>query len=172
MKTEITEKIKKWILLLFVRILWNWKTFGRMYTGNKWNTSRLLSANGPYSSQNVIKCFFISPACLTVWLPILKLRTCSMITNGTEMRGKKCWIKMEWTIYTDHAHYVHLPNTVLVPVLLAKSLWPIKAWTPQDVWRCAVVPGTKMLATDHWTPARWGPHWSDLFLQHIPRMLD
>lgn len=32
--------------------------------------------------------------------------------------------------------------------MLPKQLWPIKAWTPQDHWRCPVLSGTKMLAAD------------------------
>jgi len=34
---------------------------------------------------------------------------------------------------------------MLVPFLLPKQPWPVKAWTPLDPWRCAVVSGTKML---------------------------
>lgn len=50
-------------------------------------------------------------------------------------------------IWTDQvSHQDHLPNIVLVFLLLPKQSWPVKA--PLDIWSCAVVPSIKMLATD------------------------
>lgn len=34
------------------------------------------------------------------------------------------------------------------PHLMSKQHWPVEVWIPLNTWRCAVIPGTKMLATD------------------------
>lgn len=50
-----------------------------------------------------------------------------------------------WIIYTSEPqHYNHLPNIVSVCHLLSKQPWTVEA--AQDLWRCAVVSGTKTLA--------------------------
>ncbi len=84
---------------------------------------------------------------------------------------KKKDVDVEVGIYTDQAwHYDHLPNIVLVPLLLPKQPWPIVAWTPLDPWRCAVVSGTKMLAADPLSLVSWevGPPWIGLVCSSHP----
>ena len=44
---------------------------------------------------------------------------------------------------------------MLLPLVPPKQLWPVKAWTPQDLWMCPLVSGTKILAADHLCPVSY-----------------
>ncbi len=61
----------------------------------------------------------------------------------------------------------------VLPVL-TKQLWCIKAWTPQDLWMCAVVSGTKTLAEDT-SDMSWKIKSGaslDFLVQHMPKILN
>ncbi len=75
-----------------------------------------------------------------------------------------------YSIHDQAKRYDHLPNIVLVTLLLPKQPWPVEAWTPLDPWRCAVVSGTKMLAANPLSPVSWevGPPWMGLVCSAHP----
>lgn len=82
--------------------------------------------------------------------------------------------------------FISVNDSVFFLILSRETLlWPqekcdedvddyVEAWTPGAPWRCAVVSGTDVLAADPLSPVscEWGLRGSDLFVQHIPQMLD
>lgn len=72
--------------------------------------------------------------------------------NTVSVSADVCWRK--WSLYM-HSHIV------LVPCLLPKQPWPVKAWTWPEPWGRAVVSGTGVLAAAPLRPVsyRGGPPW-------------
>jgi len=76
------------------------------------------------------------------------------------------------SFYSSHTPIRHnnVTNIVLVPILLPKQPWPVKARTPLDPWRYVVVSGTKMLAADPLSPVSCevGPPWIGIVCSEHP----
>lgn len=59
-------------------------------------------------------------------------------------RRHRCLVKY---LNTAIIHNFMTPAKYCVgPMLRPKQLWPVEAWTSRDLWRCAVVSGTKTWA--------------------------